>query len=242
MRGFFTGVSVTLDSAVLLTSTKGYRKFLIIPFLLNILILTSFIVFAAAVVYPLAVSFLPAGEQWYMILLRGAAIVCFVLLLAGSIILMYSLVGCIVAVPFADAVISKLLAGKGGAGGGLLTAVASAFHGVLMILMFFFLNIFLALLNVIPIAGNMIYLFISFFFLIFFIGSQIYDTTSFGKKSFSAKMSEYWSLKWCMCGIGFSFLIFAAIPLFGFLAPVISAAAAAQIRCRILSPEGDDAA
>ena len=241
MRGFFTGVSVSLDSAVLLLSTKGYRKYLVLPFLLNILILASFIVFSAAVAYPAIMSLLPAGEQWYFVLLRGFAIPCVILGLAGATVFLYSLMGCIVAVPFADAVISKILDGKGGAGGGLLTAVMSSVHGILMLVFFLSSGIVLSLFNVIPVIGNLFYLLVSFFLLLFFLGSQIYDMVSCGGgKSFFGKLSSYWSMRWCMSGIGFSFLIFSAIPVFGFLAPIISAAAAARIRYQLLENRDAD--
>ena len=242
MRGFFTGVSLSLDSAVLLTSTKGYRKFLILPFLLNIMILISLIVLAASAAYPLIMSLLPAGDQWYLILLRGFAVPCVVLFLTGAIAILYSLAGCIVAVPFADAVVTKILQGKGGAGGGLIAAASSAVHGLLMLVAFLGSELFLSIFNIIPVAGNLFYIITSFFLLLFFIGCQIYDmTSSGGGKGFLAKMSAYWSLRWCMCGIGFSFLVFSAIPVFGFLAPIISAASAARLRYALLS-EGENAA
>ena len=242
MRGFFTGVSLSLDSAVLLTSTKGYRKFLVLPFVLNIMILVSLVVLAVSAAYPLIMSLLPSGEQWYLILLRGFAVPCVVLFLAGVIAILYSLAGCIVAVPFADAVVTKILAGKGGAGGGLFAAAASAVHGILMLAVFLCSSLLLSIFNVIPVVGNLFYVIMSFFLLLFFLGSQVYDmTSSGGRKGFLAKMSSYWSLRWCMCGIGFSFLVFSAIPVFGFLAPIISAAAAARLRYALLS-EGEDAA
>ncbi|HEY1405002.1 MAG TPA: EI24 domain-containing protein, partial [Spirochaetota bacterium] len=102
--GFFS----VFDGLKMTLTTKGLRRFLIFPFVLNILLLGFCLYGAVEYLYPLLQSILPQGGAWYLALLRYLAKPLFILATMIITALAYSISGMIICAPFADPLSEKV--------------------------------------------------------------------------------------------------------------------------------------
>ena len=234
---FPAGVVSVFSAIALVFSTKGLKRYLIIPFLMNILLLGAIVYCSFHYLYPTITALLPQGTEWYLAFFRIFAklfVVAFTIIAAAFI---YSVAGMAICAPFIEPISEKIeyvITGHKDETpftfSGIFRDIGRALKASFSFFIFFIIfNLLLLFLNLIPVAGNAVYAVVSFMSVLFFLGYQMFDSI-FSRKglSFTKKMSMLWKIKWASMGVGFGFILVTYIPIVGFLAPVLAAAAATE--------------
>lgn len=219
-RGFtgsFRGLNLVWEN-------KGLMPYLIVPFILNIIILTSIFCYSYISLLPVIESFI-SGSEWYMQFIRLLVSPVLLVMLAIAAVFVYSVAGGIISAPFLDLLSLKTEEILGirvddknfsltAAAGDLLRAVMNSLKLIILIL---FMNIFLLLLNILP-GGSLLYTLFSFITALFFYGFQFYDYPLERRRfSFKEKLRIVWKFRWSVAGSGLAFFILSFIPIAGFL-------------------------
>ena len=98
---FYDGFISYFTAIKVVTTGSGYLKYFVVPFFLNLLILTSIVYYSFSVFHPWVMSFIQ-GDAWFFTFLRLllAPILIFVTVIIAMLI--YSIVGSIICAPFND--------------------------------------------------------------------------------------------------------------------------------------------
>jgi len=238
---FPTGVASVFGAIHTVFTTKGLKRYLILPFIMNILLLGAIIYCSIYYLYPTIVALLPQGSEWYLAFLRIFAKLFVVLFTIIAAAFIYSVAGMAICAPFIEPVSEKIeyvITGHKDETPftflGIFRDIYRALKASILFFVFFIIfNLLLLCLNLIPFAGNLVYAIISFMSVLFFLGYQMFDSI-FSRKgySFGKKLKILWKMKWASMGIGLGFIIITYIPVVGFLSPVLSAAAATELYFR----------
>jgi CysZ protein len=221
---FFAAFKRVFSSANFVTGNKGLLKYFVLPFLINIIILSSVFYFSYSSAVPVLKNLL-AGDAWYLKMLSMmVAPVIIVLLTLGTVIL-YSAVGGIAAAPFLD-LLSENVERRAGVpesseGFSMLNLLKDIYRALMntikLLVIIIIINLLLLILFIIP-GGSFIYAFTSFFTSIFFYGFQFYDyPLERLKLSFSGKIKTCWRWRRSVAGTGAAFFLLSFIPIIGFL-------------------------
>ncbi len=203
---------------------KGITKYYILPFMLNLIILTAVLYFAYTGITPRVQSFL-AGEQWYMQLLSTIVSPIIFIALMILTVFIYSIAGSIIASPFLDFLSLKteeILTGEKFDEPFTLAAfiedmVRITKNILKLTILIIMINIFLLLLNLIP-GGSLVYAALNFFITSFFYGFQFFDYPLERRRyTFGEKLKICWKFRYSVCGNGAAFFILSFIPVAGFL-------------------------
>jgi CysZ protein len=233
-KSVFSGISLVI-------STKGFRRYLIVPFLLNIIILAAGIYLAIFHIYPSLFSLIPDMDNIFITILRFAAKPVFVCVVIVITAFMYSFTGIIMCAPFLDMVSEKTELLCTGKINNPRTSVARIIRSILVTLrntvglLAFILvfNVILLFFNFIPVIGTIFYSVISFLSVMLFLGYQFYDVNvERHQLPFSKKFDIMWRYKWPCIGIGMAFLVLSYIPIAGFLSTIASTVGATMIFCK----------
>ena len=220
----FTGFFNTFRSLPLALRNKGLLVYFIIPFVLNIAILSSIFYYSYTSIIPMIQSLI-SGDQWYMQFLRVLVSPVLFVLISVFTILIYSIIGGIVTAPFLDLLSSKMekILGSGNSTERfsmiqILSDIFRAlFNSIRLLFLIVIVNFILLLLNIIP-GGSFLYAFLNFLSALFFYGFQFYDFSLERKRySFNEKLRITWKFKWSVLGSGLAFFIISFIPVVGFL-------------------------
>ncbi len=220
----FTGFFNTFKSLSFTISSKGLLIYFVIPFILNIVILSSIMYFSYTSLIPFAQSFL-SGDQWYMQFLRVLVSPVLFILISIFTILIYSIAGGIITAPFLDLLSSKtekILGIEDRSESFSLKEILSdifrsLFNSIRLLFLIILINFILLLLNIIP-GGSFLYAFLNFLSALFFYGFQFYDFPLERRKySFKEKLRITWKFKWSVFGSGLAFFMISFIPVVGFL-------------------------
>lgn len=224
--GFFQGINSVKESFSFFKQNKGFSKFFIIPFFINIIILGLLIFLAYHFIYPVFISHIPSGSNWYFSLFEKVAGTIFLLLTLLIIIISYSITGYILCCGFYDFISQKTEIYEKGKLEEEDFSLKLLFHDIKRALFncikfIGFSIIVLAILflfNFIPIIGTILYTVFSGIYITFFLGFELFDIMLERKKyTFKHKLKVLLHFKWPVCGIGFSFLLLSHIPILGFL-------------------------
>lgn len=244
--GSFTIGTASVFSAIKrVFTTKGLKRFIIIPFLLNILILGSIMYLSFYFIYPELASFVPQSNNFLLGILFSVlgVLLKFIFILVTFLLMafLYSIVGMAICSPFIEPIsekIEEVVTGKKIDSpfslGGMIKEISRSIFSSIGFLMFFLgFNILLLLINLIPFIGTLIYVPLSTLSFLFFIGYQMNDSI-FARKSFtfSKKLGTSLKMKWATMGVGLGFVIITLIPVFGFLSSIFAAAGATEIYFR----------
>ncbi len=216
---------------------NGVIKYYVIPFFLNIAVLAAILYFAYTGILPWMEQWLQhfvAGDAWYMKV--GSWLVSgfisyvikplFMALLAFITVYIYSIVGGIIISPFLDFLSEKVEVLEGGESfdepfsvSAMTADIVRALKNVLKLIIFLIIvNVFLVLLNLIPVVGSFIYIAVNFFLTCFFYGFQFYDYPLERRRyTFGEKFRICWRHKLSVAGNGGAFFILSLIPVVGFL-------------------------
>jgi len=219
----FSGLGNTFRSLGLTMKNKGLLMYFVIPFLLNIVILSGIFYFAYYSLVPAAESFL-AGNQWYMQFIRFLVSPVLLILLSIFTIFIYSIMGGIITAPFLDLLSSeteKVLGIKNDESFSMKEMISDIIRALMntirLIILILMINLVLLLLNFIP-GGSFVYAFLNFMTALFFYGFQFYDFPLERRRyRFNEKLKITWKFKWSVFGTGLAFFLVSFIPIVGFL-------------------------
>jgi CysZ protein len=204
---------------------KGLVGYFIIPFLLNIVILSTIFYFSYYFISPWFMEIF-AGDSWYLNLLRFLMKPLLIGVLFILTIIFYSIVGSIVTSPFND-ILSQKVEEKLGGGDfnekfslpALISDIVRVTSNMIkMLLLIFILNMALLVINLVPIAGNIVYSVLSFLVTTFFLGFQFFDFPLERRRyHFKEKLRVGIRFKFQVIGLGTAFFLASFVPLVGFM-------------------------
>lgn len=221
---FFDAFKMVFSAAAFVKNNKGMGKFFIIPFVLNIVLLSSILYLSWVYALP-AVTGLLAGDAWYMKLLSIIAGPLFMILLVLGTIIVYSAAGGIVSAPFLDLLSEKTekCAGLERDAGPFSPAALigdiyrALVNTVKLLFLLLAVNLLLLIILLIP-GGSFIYTVTGFLTSIFFYGFQFYDfPLERSKLKFGAKLKTSLKYRRSVAGTGAAFFLLSFIPVIGFL-------------------------
>lgn len=221
---FFAAFKSVFSSAGFVSGNKGLLKYFILPFILNIILLSSIFYFSYSSAVPVLKNLL-TGDAWYLRMLSMMVAPVIIVLLAFGTVIIYSAAGGIAAAPFLDLLSENVERRAGipesGDGFSMLNLLKDIYRALMntikLLLIIIFINLLLLILFIIP-GGSFIYAFTSFFTSIFFYGFQFYDyPLERIKLSFSGKLKICWRWRRSVAGTGAAFFLLSFIPVIGFL-------------------------
>lgn len=229
---------------------EGLKRYFIIPFLINIVLLSAIVYLSFILVYPLLQGFIPQGDAWYLQALKWIITPLLLIILAVVIVLLYSISGSIITAPFNDplsAKVEKLLTQvdseeKFTVKLFLADIVRMALNVVKLLLLLLVFYVIILFINMIPVAGSIVYAILSFLGITFFLGFQFFDFPLERRRMvFRDKLRILWKLKFLTMGLGLGFFIISLIPVLGFLGLNLGAIAGTVLYVSYIKPALDSA-
>jgi len=246
-RGFFS----VFQALTFVKDKKGLKKFLVFPFIINVFILSAVFYLSYFFIYPWLSGLLPTVHSQGILkfLLSGVRFILkplLFILLSFIVSFIYSIVGGIITAPFNDLASNKteeiLTEKKNSEKFNIkvfLNDITRTLANIVkMLILLIGLNIIILFFNFIPIAGNFVYSFLSFFIGMFFLGFQFYDFSfERARLSFSEKLKISLKQPLTVVGLGTSFYLISLVPVLGFLALTIGAVAGTTIFVEDIKPK-----
>ncbi|MBP7734506.1 MAG: EI24 domain-containing protein [Spirochaetes bacterium] len=234
---FFRGLAAAPRALRFVRSNRGMAKYFVIPFLLNIIILSSTVFFIFTTVYDPLLG-LVSGSAWYNRAIEFILAPLLFLALAILIVLLYSILGSVITAPFNDFLSRKVEETLTGSMFDEKLSFAAAIKDVFRVVgnvikllgLIILVQLLLLFLNLIPAAGSVLYSVTGFLATSFFIGFQFFDFPLERRRyRFREKMTVAWRFRRTVAGVGASVFLMTFIPLAGFLGLNIAAVSAAMI-------------
>ncbi len=224
---FAGGFLAPFRAISLVRGRKGLKRYFIIPFVINIVLLSALVWFSWTNVYPALASFIPQGDAWYLAILRLIAAPFLFAAVTIFLVLFYSIAGSIITAPFNDPLSARVEELFGGEKHdesltlrlilGDVTRMASNTARLLIILAAF--NVLILLLNLVPVAGGLLYSMLSFASALFFLGFGFFDFPLERRRFvFKSKLGLLWRYRYMTMGVGLAFWVLSLVPLLGFMA------------------------
>ncbi len=241
---FFHGLAAAPRALRFIRSNRGMAKFFVIPFLLNIIILSSIVVFIYTTVYDPLLG-LVSGTAWYNRAIEFVLAPLLFLALAILIVLLYSILGSVVTAPFNDFLSKKVEETMAASTIDEKLSFAAAIKDVFRVIgnvikllgIVILVQIILLFLNLIPVAGSVLYSVTGFLATSYFIGFQFFDFPLERRRyRFREKMAVAWRFRRTVAGVGASLFLMTFVPLVGFLGLNIATVAAAMIFVERVTP------
>lgn len=235
-RGFF----YPFRGLRLLSRYPALLKYIVIPFLINLVIFSSAVYFGLDFFNSTVVQYIPQGEAWYWALLYYAAWILAVLVTAVLVFFLFTVIGNLIASPFNDLLSERAeeyLLGK-------RSETAFSLKGFLHDARFTLVNelkkmslflvgmVFLLLLNLIPVLGQLIYSVAAILFTLFFLVVE-YLGYVFGRKNYAFREQRryIWRRKFLTLGFGTGVLCILAVPFLQFLCLPLAVLGATLLWC-----------
>ena len=234
---FFYGLAAAPRALRYVRTNRGMAKYFVIPFLLNIIILSSTVFFIFTTVYYPLLG-LVSGTAWYNRAIEFILAPLLVLALAILIVLLYSILGSVITAPFNDFLSRKVEETMTGTTADENLSFTAAVKDVFRVIgnvmkllgLVVLVQIALLFLNLIPAAGSVFYSIAGFLTTSFFIGFQFFDFPLERRRyRFREKMAVAWRFRRTVAGVGASMFLMTFIPLVGFLGLNIATVAAAMV-------------
>lgn len=242
---FIQGVSAPFGAMGFVRRNRGLAVYFIVPFFINLLLLSALIYFSITCIYPLLMQFMPQGGAWYHTVVRWVVTPLFGMLLALISIVLYSVTGGIVTAPFNDPLAGRVEAIITGRSfeekftvSGMVRDLVRVFSSVIKLLIIIVIfNVVILLLNLIPVIGSVLYAVLGFLSGMFFLGFGFIEFPLDRRKlGFSQKLKIAWRYRFLTVGIGTGFWIQAFIPIIGFLSLNLSAVGATRLYVDYIKP------
>jgi CysZ protein len=228
----------------------GLKRYFIIPFLINLVLLSGIVYLSYIFLYPLLQGIIPQGDAWYIEALKWLITPLLLIVLAIIIVLLYSISGSIITAPFNDPLSARVER--------LLTRVAyeekfsvkmffadivrMTLNVAKLLLLLVIFYIVILFLNLIPVIGNIVYSILSLFGTTFFLGFQFFDFPLERRRmGFRDKLIVLWKQKFLTMGLGLGFFIISVIPILGFLGLNLGAIAGTVLYIEYIKPALDSA-
>lgn len=242
---FIKGLTAPFDAIKIVKTRKGLKRYFLIPFILNIILLSVIFYLTYTSIYPLLQNIIPQGSAWYLNFLRLIA-TPFLILAAGLLcILLYSITGSIIIAPLNDPLSAKvefLLAAKTSdekfSFTALFSGVVRMVKNVLkLISLLAAYNAVILLFNLIPGFGGIIYSALSLMSAFFFFGFNFFDFPLERRGlEFKEKLRLLWGYKFLNMGLGLGFFILTFIPVLGFFGMNLATIGATALFIEYIEP------
>jgi CysZ protein len=223
---------------------KKLWPFFIVPFLLNVIILTAIFAGSWLTVNPWLQG-LVEGDAWYNNVAEAVISPVLAILLGIGTVFSYSILGNILIAPFSDFLsekqevilhgedfdepLSPMVLAKD-----VARAISNALRLVVAMLL---INLVVLFFNLIPGIGSLIYSAISFLVTAFFMGFQFFDFPLERRRfTFREKRSILLKHFGSTVGVGIAFFLISFIPLFGFLGFNLGTLGATEEFTRYIKP------
>ena len=245
---FLDGIRASYRAVLFVGDHKSLLLYFIVPFFINAALLLGIFYFSYTTLIPWLEGVL-TGEAWYLEALRFVLVPVIMIITAVIIVLLYSLTGNIITSPFNDLLTGSVEKRLGVAVKDeplSLSLVFADMKDIVLSLIRLFgmmvsLNIALAVVNIIPVVGSLLYPILGFMNTVFFLGLQFLDYPMIRRRySFWKKIRLAWSHKLLVMGVGTSFFLMSFIPLIGFLGLNIAAVAATIVFVDYIMPSLKD--
>jgi CysZ protein len=237
---FSKGFSYPFRGLRLLSRYPALLKYIVIPFLINLIIFSSAVYFGLDFFKSTVVQYIPQGEAWYWAILYYAAWILAVLVTAVLVFFLFTVVGNLIASPFNDLLSERAeeyLLGKRPETAfsfkGFFRDARSTLLSELKKMSFFLIGmVFLLLLNLIPALGQLVYSVAAILFTLFFLVME-YLGYVFGRKNFTFRDQRLyiWRRKFLTLGFGTGVLCMLAVPFLQFLCLPLAVLGATLLWC-----------
>jgi CysZ protein len=223
---FMYGLLCPFNSFRFIRQHPTLYRFIILPFLINIITFSLVIYFGMVSFFDLVMSRLPQGDAWYWLVLHYFMAAVAIVVVLMLVFFTFAVVGSLIASPFNDILSERtefLLTGKGN-GEAFTLAGFLRDAGRALLLESKKIGIFLAgmlvllLLHLIPVLGSALYPVLSVAWTIFFLITE-YTGYVFSRKryDFSTQRKKVFQYSAVMFGFGAGLFCVLAIPFFQFL-------------------------
>ena len=222
---FLEGFGASFASFKLIRKNKSILFFYIIPFLLNIIILSVLLYLAWTNIAPFLKSYL-AGDAWYLKLLNALIAPILLVFLLFITVTVYGFLGNILCSPFLNTLSQKTqetISGKKNQDPfsfkGFFENFIRTFKNFFkMLLIIIIVSLFSMFLLFIPVVGAALYSVIGYITTSFLTGLQFIEYPLEREKyTFRQKLRIAWKFKYSVIGLGMSFLIVSKTIILGFL-------------------------
>jgi len=243
----FKGFSSIFNALGLLIKQKGFGKYFYFPFLMNIVILSTLFYFSYININSFVEGFLQ-GSAWWLEFLRAVLKPFLFIILSLITIIIYTITGTILTAPFNDMLslrVEKTLTDadfeeKFNISVFIKDILRISSNIIKLLFLIIAINLLALLINLVPVAGQIIYSIISFLFAGFFIGFQFFDFPLDRRRlSFSDKLKITLRFKYMVCGLGMAFYLLSYIPLLGFLGLNLATIGATKLFIDYMKPEDE---
>ena len=226
---FLRGFWISFASFGLMRKNKSILFFYIVPFLLNIILLSGVIYLAFINIAPLLKGFLD-GETWYLRVLNTLITPVIFLFLLYIATVVYGFIGNILCSSFLDKLSQKTQEIVSGNKidksfslkhfpkrfeENFIRTFKNFFKMLALLIIVYLLSAFLLF---IPLIGSILYSAIGYLTTSFILGLQFLDyPLNRNKYTFGEKLKVAWKFKYTTMGLGVSFLIVSMLPILGYL-------------------------
>ena len=201
-------------------------KFILIPFLINVITFSLVIYFGLGSFFDFVMSKIPQGDAWYWLILNYFIMALAILVVLVLVFFTFAVLGSLLASPFNDLLSERtetMLTGKGNAGAfsfsvllrdaGRTLVLESQKIGLFLIGM-----LVLMLLHFIPVLGSALYPILSVGWTVFFLVTE-YTGYVFARKryNFSKQRKTVFKYSALMFGFGMGLFCVLAIPFLQFM-------------------------
>jgi len=237
---FSSGFFAPFRAAPFLLRHPGLLKYVLIPFTINTVVFSLAVFFGLDFFNDVVVGYLPAGDQWYWLLLYYLLWTIAVLVTAVLVFFSFTVIGNLIAAPFNDLLSERteesILERRNEEPfswrlfwGDILRTVGDETKKMAV----FILGMaFLFLLNFLPGFGPLLYAFLSVFFTLFFLAVE-YTGFVFGRKHLTFKDQRRFIFGnfGSMAGFSLGVLALLTIPLLQFFCIPMAVVAATRLCC-----------
>jgi CysZ protein len=216
------------------------KKYLILPVVINIIVITVVFYIAYVKTYPILSGLLPTGT-WYFQILNYLLVPVLIILLFIISLFVYSVAGPLIASPFLDTLSLKTEKTLGSSVKDLpirFSLILEMISGIIKLLfLLVIINIIILFANLLP-FGSFFYAVINIIIMAFFCGFQFYDFPLTRRGfHFNEKLKLCFRFKLSVIGTGLFFILLSMIPVVGFLSLIISTAGATIAFHEVIEPE-----
>ncbi|MCL1911697.1 MAG: EI24 domain-containing protein, partial [Leptospirales bacterium] len=243
-KGSFVGAFLSVFSSLSLVKQYKLYVYFIIPFLLNIVILSSIFYFSFTTFKPLIESLI-TGSGIIFDMLRFIINPLLLIIQAIITIFVYSIIGNIVTAPFNDFLSQKVEVKAFGENFDEKLTLKSIIANIIyvagnlikLLLLMAAAHILIFLFNFIPLFGNILYTVLGFLITAFFFGFQFYDYPFERRRyTFGKKLKTAFRFIPQVLGVGVGFFLLSLIPVINFLGLNMATIAATVMFSNCIKP------
>ena len=217
---FAKGVAAPFRALVFVKENSGLKRYFIIPFIINLAVLTGIVLLCVYRIFPGIMDLLPQGDSIFVSILRWFVKPLIHIILLIVVVFIYSIIGSIITSPFNDPLSARVETIMTGVDNGGEFSLARFLGDIVRVLgnlikLLIIVGIYQIIVFFIPVVGAVL----SFLGTMFFFGFQFIEFPLERRRlSFREKLKICWKFKFTTIGIGLGFFLLTYVPILGFLA------------------------